>query len=69
MLPFFLLEGVANHFTTLTRAYCAALMYYLVLLELDHIAHATTTTFAETKVAKVDLNSGVQEIWLYQYVP
>ena len=30
--------------------------------------HATTTTFAKTKVTKVDLNVGEQRIWPYQHV-
>ena len=53
---------------TLTRAYSSALIYYLVPLELDHVDHATTTTFAKTKVAKVDLNTDQQRIWPYQHV-
>ena len=45
---------MVNHSTTLTRAYSSSLICYLVPLELDHVDHATTTTFAKTKVAKVD---------------
>ena len=30
--------------------------------------HATTTTFARTKVAKVNPNVGEQRIWPYQHV-
>ena len=57
-----------DHFTSLTRAYSSALIYYLVPLELDHVDHATTTTFVKIKVAKVDLTIGKQRIWLYQHV-
>ena len=59
---------MVNYSTTFTRAYSSALIYYLVLLELDNEEHATTTTFAKTKVAKVDLTIGVQKILLYQHV-
>ena len=59
---------MVNHSTTLTRAYFSALIHYLVPLELDHVDHATTTTFAKTKVAKVDSNVGEQRIWPYQHV-
>ena len=61
-------EDMVDHSNTLTRAYFSALIHYLVLLELDHVDHATTTTFSKTKVAKVDLTTCVQEIWPYQYV-
>ena len=47
---------------TLARGYSSALIYYLVPLELDHVDHAITTTFAKTKVAKVDLNVNEQRI-------
>ena len=30
--------------------------------------HANTTIFAKTKVVKVDLMAGKQEIWLYQHI-
>ena len=43
------LEGVVDHSTTLVGAYSGALMYYLVLLELDHVYHATKTTFVKKK--------------------
>ena len=53
---------MVDHSTTLTRAYFTALIHYLVPLELDHVDHATTTTFAKTKIAKVDSNVGKQRI-------
>ena len=56
-----------DHFTTQKRAYSSALIYYLVLSELDHVDHAATTTFVRIKVDKVDLNVDKQRIWLYQH--
>ena len=53
---------MVDHSMTLASAYSSALIYYLVPLELDHVDHATTTTFAKTKVAKVDLNIDEQRI-------
>ena len=53
---------MVNHSTTLTRAYFSALIQYLVPLELDHVDHATTTTFIRIKVAKEALNAGEQRI-------
>ena len=61
-------KGVVNHYTTLTRAYSSALIYYLVLLELDHVDHGTTTTFVKIEVAKVDLTAGEQRTWPYQHI-
>ena len=55
------MEGVFKHSTTLTRAYSGVLIHYLVPLELDHMDHTTTTTFAKTKVAKVDLTTSDAE--------
>ena len=49
-------------------AYSSALIYFLVLLELDHVDHANTTTFVKAKVAKVDLTNDKQKIWSYQHV-
>ena len=63
-----LLEGMVNHSTTFTMAYSSNLIYYLVSLKLDHMDHVTTTTFAKTKVFKVDLTVSEQRIWLYQHV-
>ena len=62
------LEGVVDHSTNLTGAYSSALIYYLVPLELDHVDHTTTTIFAKTKVAKVDLTTSMQRILQYQHV-
>ena len=59
---------MVNHSTTLTRAYFNDLIQYLAPLELYHVDHATTTTFAKNKVAKVDLNIGEQRKWSYQHV-
>ena len=55
-------EGMVNHSTTLTRAYSSILTYYLVPLELDHVDHATTTTFVKIKVTKVNLTASEQRI-------
>ena len=54
-----------DYSTTLTWAYSSALICYLVPLELAHVNHATTITFAKIKVAKVDLTAGEQGIWPY----
>ena len=56
-----------DHSTTLVRAYCGALIYYLVLLELDSMAHISTTAFIKIRVAKVDLNAGMQIILPYKH--
>ena len=53
---------MVDYSTTLTRAYSSALIYYLVPLELDHVDHAITATFAKTKVFKVELTTGKQRI-------
>ena len=68
MLHLLSLRVMVNHSTTLTRACFSALIHYLVLLELDHVDHATTTTFIRIKVSKEVLNAGVQKIWPYQHV-
>ena len=59
---------MVDHSTTLVRAYSSVLTYYLVLLELEHVDHTTTSTFVKIKVAKVDLTTGVQRKLLYQHV-
>ena len=51
------LEGVADNSTTLAKTYSISLIYYLVPLELDHVDHASTVTFATIKVSKVDLTA------------
>ena len=61
-------EGMVDHSTTLIRDYSGALIYYLVLLELDHVPHTTSTIFDKAKVAKVDLTASVQRVQLYQHV-
>ena len=38
-------KGVLDYTTTLVRGYSGALVYYLVLLELDHADHTTTSVF------------------------
>ena len=63
-----LLEGMVNHSTTFTRAYSSYLIYYLVPLELDHMDHTTITSFAKTKVAKVDLTNGMPRIRPFQHI-
>ena len=58
---------MVKHSTTLTRAYSNALIYYLVPLELDHVDHATTTTFVKIEVAKVELTASKQRTCPYQH--
>ena len=59
---------MVNHSTTPVRAYAGALIYYLVPLDLEYVAHSTSTDFVRIKVAKVDLTTSMQRIWPYQHI-